>query len=146
VHNERSSVARAAAAEQHRFAAARPSNSKRSPNKSFFDTLLDTFHDWEGTTRNGDAWMLNNTLPSGRMSVDFMHYQAGTGGGGGGGWPLPTDPENGGDWRPGSAKTLITSYAYDVREIHRPDTARTVRESDTERSGGGGFERPRGGG
>jgi hypothetical protein len=146
VHNEKSSAARAAAAEQHRFSPARPSNSKRSPNKSFFDTLLDTFHDWEGTTRNSDAWMLNNTLPSVRMSVNFMHYQTGTGGGeaNGGGWPLPADPENEGGWRPDSAKTLTTSYAYDLREIHRPETAKTVSVSETERSGGRGFERPTG--
>lgn len=41
------------------------------------ESLLDTFHDWEGTTRAGsDRGFLNDALPSGRMSVDFMQYKA----------------------------------------------------------------------
>ncbi|KAH6615964.1 hypothetical protein B0J18DRAFT_293457 [Chaetomium sp. MPI-SDFR-AT-0129] len=41
------------------------------------ESLLDTFHDWEGTTRAGsDRAFLNDALPSGRMSVDFMQYDS----------------------------------------------------------------------
>ncbi|KAH6623181.1 hypothetical protein F5144DRAFT_354801 [Chaetomium tenue] len=58
----------------------RPSDPSQPPSrKCFLDSLLDTFHDWEGTTRaSGSGRFLDGTLPSGRMSVDFMQY--GTGG------------------------------------------------------------------
>ncbi|KAH6847735.1 hypothetical protein B0I37DRAFT_150748 [Chaetomium sp. MPI-CAGE-AT-0009] len=150
VHNERSSSARAAAAhhkqqqqqqqEKYRLSPpGRPSDSKPS-RKRFLDTLLDTFHDWEGTTRHsGGGRFLDGTLPSGRMSVDFMHYATGqsvdddgvyhalgdksirttssaSDGGGGGGE----------DERPDSAKTLTTGHIYEVAQVARPVSARIV--------------------
>lgn len=83
VHNEKSSALahqkhQQQQQEKHRLSPPnRPSDASKPPSrKRFLDTLLDTFHDWEGTTRASGGF-LDGTLPSGRMSVDFMHYRTG---------------------------------------------------------------------
>lgn len=76
VHNEKSSL--------HARAGRRnglpPHSRQQQARGTLFDTVLDTFHVWEGTTRGGgggsdDGMLLRGTLPSGRMSVDFMCYE-----------------------------------------------------------------------
>ncbi|KAL2266741.1 hypothetical protein VTJ83DRAFT_6093 [Remersonia thermophila] len=92
VHNERN--AQAAAYQQHKAAAAAAAAALQSPSgrpsrsggsgsgqrRTFFDSLLDTFHDWEGTTRDGgDDYRLRGPLPDGHLSVDFSRFQLGDG-------------------------------------------------------------------
>jgi hypothetical protein len=128
----------------------RPSGSKeKSSRRKLLDSLLDTFHSWEGTTRhsNDNMW-LNKTLPSGRMSVDFMQYQPGTGtyvniaaghgdvpGNSAGAWPLYNHETS----RPESAKTL-TAQEHEVHHngLTKPESVRTVGNDS------GSFERPSG--
>jgi hypothetical protein len=146
VRNEKVASAKHA---QHAFAnspagGGRGSGSKeKSSRRKLLDSLLDTFHSWEGTTRhsNDNRW-LNDTLPSGRMSVDFMQYQPGTGtyvnvaaGHGGGAWPLYGHDSP----RPESAKTL-TAQEHEVNHngLARPESVKTVGNDS------GSFARPSG--
>ena len=82
VKNEKSSSARARALhnpQQHHDSSLHLSvlNKRR---RRFLDSLLDTFHSWEGTTHTGrSGFFLDNTVPSGRMTVDFMGYEVGEG-------------------------------------------------------------------
>jgi hypothetical protein len=117
VHHERSSSARY---REHDAPPTRPSGSKpKTAGRRFLDTLLDTFHEWEGTTRHGGRF-LNGTLPSGRMSVDFMHYETGSGE-----WPL-VDRETGlvGGARPESAKTMAAEEV--TAQLARPEPVKTM--------------------
>jgi hypothetical protein len=141
---------KASSAQQHAAAAAfansptgRPSGGSRekssSSRRKLLDSLLNTFHSWECTTRhsNDNQW-LNDTLPSGRMSVDFMRYEPGTGAyvnvaaGGNNSWPLHDYDSQ----RPESAKTL-TAQEHEVNGLARPESIKTVGHS-------GSFERPNG--
>jgi hypothetical protein len=91
----------------------KPYPSPKPSRKRFFDSLLDTLHEWEGTTRNSHGiFILNDTLPSGRMSLDFMCYQ-------------PDEMAKGletGEGRPESAKTML-SRSLD-EEVPRPNKVR----------------------
>ncbi|KAL1841245.1 hypothetical protein VTJ49DRAFT_7313 [Mycothermus thermophilus] len=93
VHNERNAHAAAYQQQKAALAAAaalqspsdRPSRSGGSGSgsgqrRTFFDSLLDTFHDWEGTTRDGrDDYRLRGPVPDGHLSVDFSRFQLGDG-------------------------------------------------------------------
>jgi hypothetical protein len=129
VHNEKSISARALVHHKqqqnlHKSSPPRRPSDSTPPYRNFIDTVLDTFHDWEGTTRNSrDAHVLNGTLPSGRMSVDFMQYETGSGvnqiyyplGG----------RTSAGSVRLDSAKTL-TGEVYEVAQVVRPQSVKIV--------------------
>ncbi len=90
----------------------KPYSSPRPSRKRFLDSLLDTFHEWEGTTRNSRGmFLLNNTLPSGRMSLDFMCYQ-------------PDDMAKGDteDGKPESVQTIVGRHVDE--QILRPNKVR----------------------
>lgn len=59
---------------------------KASRKKKFIDSLLDTLCEWKGTTRDGR--LLDVTLPSGRISVDFMKFDIEMGKNETSAWPL----------------------------------------------------------
>ncbi len=139
VHNEKSSSARAQELAHNQFSPPRPSAGSKPSRKKLFDSLLDTFHSWEGTTRNShDDFFLNGTLPSGRMSVDFMHYQPGGpqyqpgGRVTSGAWPLHGSASSG---RPESTKTL-TAQESEVTEVPRSESVKSLEKDSS-------FERPR---
>jgi hypothetical protein len=176
VHNEKSSALahqkhQQQQQEKHRLSPPnRPSDSSRKTpsRKRFIDTLLDTFHDWEGTTRASGGF-LDGTLPSGRMSVDFMQYRtAGQGGdsddgvyqslsgksvrtasssstavGVGGGVGVNVHGVSGADGdddeRPDSAKTLTGPHVYEVAQVARPMSARIVTTHGSQSSQDMGF-------
>jgi hypothetical protein len=128
VHNEKTSSARALAHHKHHqrngFSPPKRPSDSTPPRRNFIDTLLDTFHDWEGTTRNNrDAKYLNDKVPSGRMSVDFMQYEAGSAVNG---VYCPLDGRSSaGSVRPDSAKTL-SGEVYEVAQVVRPQSVKIV--------------------
>ncbi|KAK4206356.1 hypothetical protein QBC37DRAFT_300964 [Rhypophila decipiens] len=60
----------------------RSPRSKSDKKYHLVDSLLDTFRDWECVSDRYDGDLLNHSLPSGRMSLDFT---------GSDGWALSTD-------------------------------------------------------
>lgn len=68
VHNEKKSSNGLQAPFEHGNDQSKP---PRSPaKKGVWSSLLETFREWEGTSSSGG--FLDGTLPSGRLSLDFM--------------------------------------------------------------------------